>query len=123
MEVAHDLKELKELISRLGLRDDRREFPRYKVDISGNYCIEQGGISGFRDTCRLVDASRRGVTIKIKNIKFHEGTILHLQFSKGLNPTDVAGKVVHIDRKGDEYLVGVHSLSKNIDIINQLFSE
>jgi hypothetical protein len=123
MKVAHELIELKELISQLGLKDGKREFPRYKVDIPGNYYIEQGSLRGFRYTCRLVDVSKGGVSIKIEKVTFHLGEILHLQFSAGLNMTDAVGKVVYIDREDDGYKVGLQSLSEKVDIINQLFNE
>lgn len=123
MEEAHDLRELKELISQLGLRDDRHDFQRCKVDILGNFYLEQGSPYGFRDTCQLVDFCRGGVGVKIKNVKFQEGAILHLQFPAGLNMMDVVGKVVHINKEEDGYLVGIQSLSKKADIIKQLFNE
>ena len=40
MEVAHDLTELKELISRLGLKEERRQSRRYNIEIAGNYNAE-----------------------------------------------------------------------------------
>ena len=109
MEEAHDLRELKELISQLGLRDNRRDFQRVEVDILGNFYLEQGNLCGFRDTCQLVDVCRGGVGVKIKNVKFQEGAILHLQFPAGLNMVDVVGKVVHINKEEDGYLVGIQS--------------
>ena len=119
MEVAHDIAELKELIAQLGLADDMRDSPRYQVDIAANYSIGLDEESTVSDVCHLVNVSKRGIAIKIRNVTFPEGTILRLQFSKTLH---VVGRVVHIDREDDGYLVGVESLSKNIDIVSQLLA-
>jgi hypothetical protein len=69
--------------------------------------------------CYLVDVSKSGIAIRIKNLTFKEGALLRLQFSKELN---VIGRVVHIDREDDEFLIGVESLSKDIDIVSQLLA-
>jgi len=123
MEVANDLLELQELISRLGLKDDRRQSPRYKVEIPANYYIEQGSLRGSQGKCCLVDVSRKGVSIKVENITFQEGEILHLRFQTESNQVDVFGKTVRIDREEDEYLVRIQSTNENTDIVNQLFSK
>ena len=123
MEEAHDFQELKELVTRLGLRDNRRDHPRYKVDISGTYSIEQERQSELLNHCRLVDVSRKGLAIKTKHFKFNEGTILHLQFSQGIKEVNVVGRAVHIVQEDDGYLIGVEPLSENTDIANQLFSQ
>ena len=122
MNEAHDLIELKKRISQLNLRDNRRDLPRYKMDILGHYYIEQGGLRGILDTCLLVDACKRGIAIKIKSTKFQKGMLLHLQFPAGLNLVNIVGKAVYIDREDDGYLVGVQSLNKKFDVINQLLS-
>lgn len=119
MEVAHDMAELKKLIAQLGLTDDMRDSPRYQVDIAANYSIELKEESNISDVCHLVNVSKRGIAIKIKNVNFSEGTLLRLQFSKTLH---VVGRVAHIDREDDGYLVGIESLSRNIDIVNQLLA-
>ena len=41
MEVARDLLELQELVSQLGLTDDKRGSLRYEVSILGNYYVEK----------------------------------------------------------------------------------
>ena len=119
MEVAHDIAELKDLISQLGLTDDLRGSPRYKVDIRANYSIEPVKEVSVTYVCYLVDVSKSGIAIRINNLTFKEGTLLRLQFSKELN---VIGRVVHIDREEDEFLIGVESLSKDIDIVSQLLA-
>lgn len=123
MEEAHDFRELKELVARLGLRDNRREHPRYKVDISGTYFIEQEGQSELLNICRLIDVSRKGLAIKTKHFEGKEDMILHLQFSQELHAVNVIGRAVHIYQEDDGYLIGVEPLSKDIDIVNQLFSQ
>jgi hypothetical protein len=55
MEVVRDLLELQELVSQLGLTDDKRDSPRYKVSIPGNYYVEEEGQLESLYTCRLVD--------------------------------------------------------------------
>ena len=119
MEVAHDIAELKELISQLGLVDDMRDSPRYKVDIAANYSLELDEESNVLDVCHLVNVSKKGIAIRVRNVAFQEGTLLRLQFSKTLH---VVGRVVHIDREDGGYFVGVESLSKDINIVNQLFA-
>jgi hypothetical protein len=123
MEVAHDLHELKELVEKLGLRDNRREHPRYKVDISGTFSVGWKRQVEILDTCQMVDVSRKGLAIKTKFLRFKEGMILRLQFSKDVHAIEVLGKAVHISKENGEYLIGVESLNKRIDIINQLFSQ
>jgi hypothetical protein len=123
MEVAHDLHELKELVEELGLRENRREHPRYKVDISGTFSVGWKRQVEILDTCQMVDVSRKGLAIKTKFLRFKKGMILRLQFSKELNAVEVLGKVVHISKGNSEYLIGVEGLNKKIDIINQLFSQ
>ena len=119
MEVAHDIAELKELIEQLGLADDMRESPRYQIDIAANYSIELDEENNVADVCHLVNVSKRGIAIKIRNVTFPEGTLLRLQFSQTLQ---VVGRVAHIDREDDGYLVGIESLSRNIDIVSQLLA-
>ena len=119
MEIAHDIAELKELIAQLGLADDMRDSTRYQVDIAANYSIELEEENNVSDVCHLVNVSKRGIAIKIRNVTFSEGTLLRLQFSKTLH---VVGRVAHIDREDDGYLVGIESLSRNIDIVNQLLA-
>ena len=119
MEIAHDIAELKELIAQLGLADDMRDSPRYQVDIAANYSIELDEENNVSDVCHLVNVSKRGIAIKIRNVSFPEGTLLRLQFSKTLQ---VVGRVAHIDREDDGYLVGIESLSRNIDIVSQLLA-
>ena len=119
MEVAHDIAELKELISQLGLTDDMRDSPRYKVDIRANYSIEPVKEVSVTYGCYLVDVSKSGIAIRTKDLTFKKGALLRIQFSKELN---VIGRVVHIDREADEYLVGLESLSKDIDIVSQLLA-
>jgi len=83
MKVARDLLELQELISQLGLTDDKRDSPRYKVSILGNYYIEQGSQNKSLSTCRLGNVSTRGACIEIEEVTFQLGDIVHLQFSIG----------------------------------------
>ena len=54
MEKANDLVTLKGLISRLGLKEDRRQSPRYKVEIMGNYHIDQANQRIYQGRCWLV---------------------------------------------------------------------
>ena len=72
------------------------------------------------DNCTLIDVNREGVAIKIKNNQFIKGTKLHLQFVAGHNRVDVVGKVMHIKSDGDDFLVGIQSTSKKVDIAQQL---
>jgi hypothetical protein len=120
MKVARDLLELKELISQLGLTDDKRDSPRYKVSIPGNYYIEQGSQNKSLSTCRLVNVSTRGACIEIEEVTFQLGDIVHLQFSIGSSITEAVGKVAYIDRKGNACKVGLQSAVENDNILNQL---
>ena len=120
MEVARDLLELQELISQLGLTDDKRESPRYKVSIPGNYYIEQRNQSNPLSTCRLVDVSTSGVCIEIEEVTFQCKDIVHLQFSIGSNITEAVGKVIYIDHKDNGYKVGLQSTIESDNILNQL---
>ena len=121
MEEAHDLLELKGLIARLGLRDDRRQSPRYNLEIIGNYHIDQASLRISQGRCWLVDISKEGLAIKIKDDKVHEGMLLHLQFLMDSKIIDITSKVVRIDPVEDGYLVGVQSLNDRDDIIHHLF--
>ena len=120
MEEARDLLELKDLIARLGLRDDRRESPRYTMHIIGNYHIDQASLRIAQGRCWLVDISREGIAVKIKDATVKEGMLLHLQFLMDAKIIDVTSKVVHMEEQDDGYLVGVRSLSARDDIISQL---
>jgi hypothetical protein len=120
VKVARDLLELQELISQLGLTDDKRTSPRYKVSIPGNYYIEQGSEHNPLSTCRLVNVSTRGACIEIEEVTFQLGDIVHLQFSIGSSVTEAVGKVVYIVRKGNGYKVGLQSIIENENILNQL---
>ena len=120
MEEARDLLELKALIARLGLRDDRRQSPRYTMHIIGNYHIDQASLRIAQGRCWLVDISREGIAVKIKEGTVKEGMILHLQFLMDAKIVDVTSKVVHIEEQDDGFLVGVRSLSARDDIISQL---
>ena len=120
MEEARDLLELKDLITRLGLRDDRRQSQRYTVKIIGNYHIDQASLRIAQGRCWLVDISKEGIAVKIKEATVTEGMLLHLQFLMDAKIIDVTSKVVHIEEHEDGYLVGVRSLSDRDDIINQL---
>lgn len=119
MDVARNLDELKECVSVWGVRENRREYPRYQVDIQGNYYVEAQGAIIARDNCTLIDVNREGVAIKIKNNKFTKGTKLHLQFVAGYNRVDVVGNAVYIKPDGDDYLVGIQSTGKKVDIAQQ----
>ena len=120
MDVARNLDELKECVSVWGVRENRRGDPRYQVDIQGNYYIEEKGAIIARDNCTLIDVNKEGVAIKIKNNKFTKGSKLHLQFVAGYNRVDVVGKAVYIKPDGDDYLVGVQSTGKKVNIAQQL---
>jgi c-di-GMP-binding flagellar brake protein YcgR len=120
MEEARDLLELKELIARFGLRDERRESPRYTMHIIGNYHIDQASLRIAQGRCWLVDISREGIAVKIKEAAVKEGMLLHLQFLMDAKIIDVTSKVVHVEEQDDGYLVGVRSLSARDDIISQL---
>jgi c-di-GMP-binding flagellar brake protein YcgR len=120
MEEARDLLELKDLIARLGLRDDRRQSPRYTMQIIGNYHMDQASLRIAQGRCWLVDISKEGIAVKIKDAAVKEGMLLHLQFLMDAKIIDVTSKVVHIEEQDDGYLVGVRSLSARDDIISQL---
>ena len=120
MEEARDLLELKDLIARLGLRDDRRQSPRYTMQIIGNYHMDQASLRIAQGRCWLVDISKEGIAVKIKDAAVKEGMLLHLQFLMDAKIIDVTSKVVHIEEQEDGYLVGVRSLSERDDIISQL---
>ena len=120
MEEARDLLALKDLIARLGLRDDRRQSPRYTMQIIGNYHMDQASLRIAQGRCWLVDISKEGIAVKIKDAAVKEGMLLHLQFLMDAKIIDVTSKVVHIEEQDDGYLVGVRSLSARDDIISQL---
>jgi len=120
MEEARDLLELKDLIARLGLRDDRRQSPRYTMQIIGNYHMDQASLRIAQGRCWLVDISKEGIAVKIKDAAVKEGMLLHLQFLMDAKIIDVTSTVVHIEEQDDGYLVGVRSLSARDDIISQL---
>jgi len=120
MEEARDLLELKDLIARLGLRDERRQSPRYTLKIIGNYHIDQASLRIAQGRCWLVDISKEGIAVHIKDATVKEGMLLHLQFLMDAQIIDVTSKVVHIEQLDDGYLVGVRSLSERDDIISQL---
>lgn len=123
MKVARDFSTLKECIAVWGLRENRRESPRYQVDIRGEYLVEQKGLPIIRDTCRLVDVNREGCAVKIVNVQFHAGTTIHVQFCAGPNRIEIAGQAVYVDWKEDGCRVGIRSLTKKVDIIKQLLGE
>ena len=123
MEEARDLLQLKQCVSLWGLRENRRESPRYKVNIKGHYYIDQKERSIVRDTCMLVDVSSDGVSIWTENASFNRGAVLHLQFHVGLQTVDVAGRVVHIGHESGGSLVGVKSLSRKVNIVKELLGE
>lgn len=123
MKVAHDFNTLKECVSVWGLRENRRESPRYQVDIQGSYFVEQKGLPVIRGHCRLVDVNKEGFAVMILNVQFHEGTKVHFQFFPGLNRVDVVGRAVHIDWEDDGYRVGIQSITKKIEIMKQLLGE
>lgn len=122
MEVARDLKELKELISRLGLKDERRQSPRYNVEIAGNYNVAPGKPAGPQGKCWLVDVSKDGISIKVNDNCVKVGTILHLKLPMGSRTVSIATKVVHVHSEKDFCTVGLTSTSEKDDIIRQLFS-
>ena len=123
MEVARDLLELEELISQLGLTDDKRDSPRYKVSIPGNYYVDVEGPLGPLYPCRLVDVSTRGACMQIDEVTVKLGDIVLLQFSVGSNIRKAVGQVVYIDGKGDGYRVGLRSAIVKDDIVNQLLGK
>ena len=123
MEEANDLATLKKLIARMGLKDARRQSPRYKVDIMGNYHIDQANHRICQGRCWLVDISRGGLAVKMNDDVVQEGTILHLQFLMTKKIVDITTRVVHIKKIEDGYCVGVESLSELDDIVEQLFPQ
>jgi c-di-GMP-binding flagellar brake protein YcgR len=123
MEEANDLATLKKLITRLGLKDDRRQSPRYKVEIMGNYHLDQANCRICQGRCWLVDISRGGLAVKMSDATIEEGMILHLQFLMTKKIVDITTRVVHIEKREDGYCVGVESLSELDDIVNQLFPQ
>ena len=123
MEKANDLTRLKELVSRWGLKEDRRQSPRYKVEIMGNYHIDQASHRIFQGRCWLVDISKGGLAIKMNDTSIQEGMILHLQFLMIKKIVDITSRVVHIEQIENGLLVGVESLSELDDIVSQLLSK
>ncbi len=123
MEDAKDLATLKKLITRLGLKDDRRQSPRYKVEIMGNYHIDQANHRICQGRCWLVDISKGGLAVKMSDEAVQEGMILHLQFLMTKKIVDITTRVVHIEKIENGYCVGVESLSELEDIVDQLFPQ
>ena len=121
MEKANDLVTLKGLISRLGLKEDRRQSPRYKVEIMGNYHIDQANHRIFQGRCWLVDISKGGLSVRMNETAVQEGIILHLQFLMTKKIVDITTRVVHIKQIENGCLVGVESLSELDNIVDQLF--
>lgn len=123
MEDAKDLATLKKLITRLGLKDDRRQSHRYKVEIMGNYHIDQANHRICQGRCWLVDISNGGLAVKMSDEAVQEGMILHLQFLMTKKIVDITTRVVHIEKIENGYCVGVESLSELEDIVDQLFPQ
>ena len=121
MEKANDLVTLKGLISRLGLKEDRRQSPRYKVEIMGSYHIDQANHRRFQGRCWLVDSSKGGLSVRMHEAAVQEGMILHLQFLMTKKIVDITSRVIHIKQIENGCLVGVESLSELDDIVDQLF--
>lgn len=121
MEEANDLVTLKKLISRLGVKDDRRQSPRYKVKIMGNYHIDRANHRISQGRCWLVDISTGGLAVKMNDGVAQEGMILHLQFLMTKKIVDITTRVVHIEKIENGYCVGVESLSELDDVVDQLF--
>ncbi len=121
MEKAQNLATLKELINRLGLKEDRRQSPRYRVEIMGNYHIDQATSCISQGRCWLVDISRGGLAIKLKDATVHAGMIIHLQFLMETEIIDITTEVVHLEQTEDGYLVGVKALNEHDDLISRLF--
>lgn len=122
MEEAHDLLELKELITRLGLKDDRRQSARYNVAIVGKYRVTQGENGGAQGTCWLVDVSREGISVRIPDACFETGTVLDLELPMGSKTIGVSTRVVHVQPDGGQCIAGLRSTREGNDIIRQLFS-
>jgi hypothetical protein len=121
MEKANDLVTLQKLISRLGVKDDKRQSPRYKVEIMGNYHIDQASHRVFQGRCWLVDISKGGLAVRMNETAVEEGMILHLQFLMTKKIVNITSRVVHIKQLENGCLVGVESLSELDDILDQLF--
>jgi len=122
MEEAHDLLELKELISRLGLKDDRRQSPRYNVSIAGNYHADQGKTGSAQGRCWLIDVSKEGISVKLSDSCVKAGSILHLELPMGSRTVGVSARVVHVQAEEECCIVGLKATSPSNDIIRQLFS-
>jgi hypothetical protein len=122
MQEAHDLIELKNLISQLGLKEERRQAPRYNVEIEGNYHVEPEKSAGPWGKCWLVDVSKEGLSLKISDPEVREGTILHLELPKGGAQVGITARVVHVESEEGYYIVGLKSTCEKGDIIQQLLS-
>jgi hypothetical protein len=122
MREAHDLIELKKLISQLGLKDERRQSPRYNVEIAGNYQAGTEVSGGTSKKCWLVDVSKEGLSVKISDPEVREGSTLHLELPKGGTQVGIAARVVHVEPVEGYYIVGLKSTNEKGDIIQQLFS-
>jgi hypothetical protein len=122
MQEAHDLIELKNLISQLGLKDERRQSARYNVDIVGNYHADPGKLSGPSGKCRLVDVSQEGLSVELSEASVRAGTILHLEFPRGDTKVGIATRVVYVELEEGHCIVGLKSASQAGDIIQQLFN-
>lgn len=122
MQEAHDLIELKKLILQLGLNDERRQSPRYNVEIAGNYKAGTESSGGTSKKCWLVDVSKEGLSVKVSEPEVREGTILHLTLPKGTTQMSIAARVVHVEPEEGYYIVGLKSTSEKGNIIQQLLS-
>lgn len=122
MKEAHDLIELKKLISQLGLKDERRQSARYNVDIAGNYHADLEKLAGPSGKCRLVDVSKEGLSVELSEASVQAGTILHLEFPRGDAKVGIATRVVYVELEEGYCIVGLKSASEAVDIIQQLFS-
>lgn len=122
MQEAHDLIELKNLISQLGLKEERRQSARYNVDIAGNYHADHGKSAGPSGKCRLVDVSKEGLSVKLSDARVKAGTIIHLELPQGGAKVGIATRVVYVEPEGGDFIVGLQSTSERDDIIRQLFS-
>jgi hypothetical protein len=122
MQEAHDLIELKNLISQLGLKDEKRQAPRYNVEIAGNYHAEPETAAGLMGKCWLVDVSKEGLSVKLSDTSVKAGTVLHLEFPKGGAKVGIAARVVRVEPEAGYCIAGLKSISEKGDIIQQLFS-
>jgi hypothetical protein len=122
MKEAHDLIELKNLISQLGLKDERRQSARYTVDIVGNYHADHEKSAGPSGECRLVDVSKEGLSVQLSAASVRAGAILHLELPQGGSKVDIATRVVYVEAGGGCCIVGLQSTGERDDIIQQLFS-